>query len=206
MSNLNILAVRNPGIDTSELEDPASILAHYGKIVGDMSLWAQLNSEAAVSPRQSDLLATRVDKLLERQIATATRISAFQDFVFDDARAIREVVNQGGREFKELLPVIQKARRFSEWLSTKPPNVDLLKAYHKEVTAGTWIEKLPVKIARWSLFTGAGVAIDFMGGGGIGTAGGVGLSALDSFFLDKIIKGWKPNQFVEGPLRQFVEY
>lgn len=42
-------------------------------------------------------------------------------------------------------------------------------------------------------------------GGGLGTLGGVALSALDSFVLDRMLKGWKPNQFVEGPLRRFLD-
>jgi hypothetical protein len=41
--------------------------------------------------------------------------------------------------------------------------------------------------------------------GGIGTAVGLGLSVGDAFLLDKIIKGWKPNVFVENELKNFVE-
>jgi hypothetical protein len=37
-----------------------------------------------------------------------------------------------------------------------------------------------------------------------GAAVGVGLSAADTFLLDKLLKGWKPNQFVEGPLKEFI--
>jgi hypothetical protein len=37
-----------------------------------------------------------------------------------------------------------------------------------------------------------------------GAAVGIGLSAGDYFLLDKVIKGWKPNQFVNGPLKDFV--
>jgi hypothetical protein len=71
--------------------------------------------------------------------------------------------------------------------------------------AETLIDKLPHKIIRWSLFTGAGVAIDLLGAGGIGTAGGVLMSAADSFLVDRIAKGWKPVQFVNGPLRRSRE-
>lgn len=202
-SNLNLSEMHAAGISTSGLDDPASVLAQYGTTVADMSLWAQLQSEAALTPRQADVLTARVDKMLAKK--TAARISAFQDFIFDDARAIREAVNTGARDFRELLPVFAKARKFSEWLSNQPPEADLVKAYHKEVTAKTWIENLPGKTARWSLFTGSGIAIDALGGGGIGTAAGIVLSALDSFLLDKITKGWKPHHFVEGPLKRLLD-
>jgi len=54
------------------------------------------------------------------------------------------------------------------------------------------------------LFTGAGIGIDALGAGGIGTSIGVALSAADQFLLDRLIKGWKPNQFIEDELRGFV--
>ena len=38
-----------------------------------------------------------------------------------------------------------------------------------------------------------------------GTAAGTALSLADSFLLDKLIKGWKPSQFIDGPLKDFVQ-
>jgi hypothetical protein len=73
------------------------------------------------------------------------------------------------------------------------------------VTQSTWVDKLPSKTIRWLLFSGAGLGLDAMGAGGVGTALGIGLGAVDSFFLDSILKGWKPNQFVEGSLAPFVK-
>ena len=42
-----------------------------------------------------------------------------------------------------------------------------MKEYYKEVTADSWVDKLPAKTTRWSLFTGVGMAIDVLGGGGM---------------------------------------
>lgn len=67
------------------------------------------------------------------------------------------------------------------------------------------LDKLPAKSVRWSLFTGAGIGLDALGAGGIGTTAGVALSALDSFVIDKILKGWKPHHFVEGDLKGFIK-
>jgi hypothetical protein len=38
-----------------------------------------------------------------------------------------------------------------------------------------------------------------------GTIAATALSAGDTFLLDKLLKGWKPNHFIEGPLRQFLK-
>ena len=72
------------------------------------------------------------------------------------------------------------------------------------MTKKTIIDKLPGKSARWSVFTGAGIITDLVATGGIGTAVGVGLSALDAFYLDKLLAEWKPNQFIEEEVRELL--
>ena len=203
-TNLDLDSLRHLPADLAKLVDPASVLASYGTTIADMTLWAQLNSEIAASEEQEDVLSSRVDSLVQNRTRSVEKLSLFQDFVFDDARAVRESVNTGKWQFKDILPILSLARKFHDWLSSQPPDSKLLKAYHKEVTASTWIDKLPAKTARWVIFTGAGIGLDSLGAGGAGTAAGVVASALDAFFLDKLIKGWKPNQFVE-PLKGFLE-
>jgi hypothetical protein len=107
------------------------------------------------------------------------------------------------KSFDDLLKLLDKAAKFKAWLKNQKPDENLCKNYLREVTASTWIEKLPAKSLRWTLFTGAGLAADSVGAGGIGTAIGVGVSAADAFLLDKIIKGWKPNHFVNEHLTNF---
>jgi hypothetical protein len=63
---------------------------------------------------------------------------------------------------------------------------------------------LPAKSVRWLLFNAAGLALAAVTSPAAGAAVGVGLSAADTFLLDKLLKGWKPNQFVEGPLKEFI--
>ena len=49
----------------------------------------------------------------------------------------------------------------------------------------------------------AGLLLDSLGLGGAATAAGVALSAADQSVLDSLLKGWKPSQFVEVPLKEF---
>lgn len=52
--------------------------------------------------------------------------------------------------------------------------------------------------------SGAGLGIDAVVGGPWGTVTGLALSAADTLLLDRFIKGWRPNQFIEGPLKEFL--
>lgn len=189
----------------SELSDPASILAQYGTTVANMSLWAQISSEVAVYPRQADVISARLEPMLKEYSRQQKEVAAYQEFVLDDSRAIREAINSGARSLDELVVVLERARKFKEWLTDLSEDTNLIKQYHKDVTSDSWIDKLPNKSARWVLFTGAGVGLDAAGSGGVGTATGVALSALDTFFLDQLLRGWKPHKFVEGTLRGFIQ-
>jgi hypothetical protein len=86
-------------------------------------------------------------------------------------------------------------------LHQQPPDTNLLRAYYQETVKESWVEKLPAKSTRWGIFTGIGLGLDALGAGGLGTATATALSAVDAFVLDKLIKGWKPHQFVEKDLK-----
>lgn len=188
----------------AEVSDPSSVLAQYGTTVANMSLWAEISSEVAVYPRQADVIAARLEPMLKEYSKNQAEVAAYQEFVLDDSKAIREAINTGARTFDEFIPVLERAKRFKEWLSDLSEDTSLIKQYHRDVTSDSWIDGLPGKSSRWVLFTGAGLGMDAAGAGGVGTAVGVTLSALDTFFLDRLLKGWKPHQFIEGSLRRFV--
>lgn len=170
-----------------------------------MSLWAQISSEVAVYPRQGDVIAARLEPMLKEYSKHQSEISAYQEFVLGDSRAIREAINSGARTFDEFIPVLERAKRFKEWLSDLSEDTSLIKQYHKDVTSDSWVDRLPGKSSRWALFTAAGIGVDAAGAAGVGTAAGVAISALDTFFMDRLLKGWKPHQYVEGPVRKFID-
>ena len=64
---------------------------------------------------------------------------------------------------------------------------------------------MPTKTTRFLIFEGIGVTLDFMGAGGVGTAIATGLSAFDSFYLDKLMGGWKPNHFIDNNLKPLTK-
>ena len=166
---------------------------------------ADAGAELAVSPVYSRLTSLKLESAILSRQQSAENLSAFQDLVFEDGRSIADAINSGARRLEEVLPVLERAEGFRDWLRTRQPDADLVKEYFRAVTAESWIDKLPNKFMRWSVFTGAGITLDVLGAAGIGTAVGVALGAADTFFLDRILKGWKPNRFVNASLKELVE-
>jgi hypothetical protein len=122
-----------------------------------------------------------------------------------ESRCIREAVNSGERNFDDVLRLVNAGAKFKEWLKKGSQDAELVKEYCREVTRAEWAEKLPPKTARWAIFAAAGTAAGILLSPLAGAAVGIGLSAGDSFLVDKLIKGWEPNQFVNGPLKEFAK-
>lgn len=165
---------------------------------------AESNTELATSVAQSLVLGRRLERVIDARIQSEHQIQYFSDFVLNDGRAIREAVNSGARTMKEVIELLDRASKFKDWLRGKPDDVNLAKEYFREVTASTWVDKLPAKTTRFVLFSGIGLLLDALGAGGIGTAVGLTVGAGDTFLLDRLLRGWKPNQFIESSLSHFI--
>lgn len=180
---------------------PAYLLSFLTNIRGHLFFAAEHSAEIATDPVNSAILGDKVVRLAALRAETDKEVCSFQDFKFDDGRALREAINSGQHNFRELLEHLQSTRKWKKWLRNKPPDLDLVKYYHREVTRSSWVDHLPVKIVRWSLFTGAGLGLSALG---FGPLPRIVLSAVDTFLVDKLLRGWRPNTFVEKNLAEFV--
>ena len=124
--------------------------------------------------------------------------------MFDDAKSLREAVNRNQIDLDGLITVLKNSQKFKKWILGVDPDQDLIKNYYAEVTKKTIVDKLPGKSVRWGIFTSAGLIADALATGGLGTAIGLSLGALDTFYLDKLISGWKPNQYIEDDVKKLL--
>lgn len=162
------------------------------------------DAEMAVAPLYAALVSKRIEDIMLKRGRSAKQLDSFQDLVFDNGRALADVVESKERTFKDLLPILDKAGPFKQWLQSQGPNSELVKEYFRAVTSESWIDKLPAKALRWTVFTGAGLAVDSLGAEGFGTAGGILLGLGDQFLLDRLTKGWRPDQFVNRTLKELL--
>jgi len=85
-------------------------------------------------------------------------------------------------------------------LTESNPDVGLVKSYQDEVTRKSWVETLPGKTIRFVVAAGTGLAASTI----VGPVGGVGVGIANTFLLDRLLKGWRPNRFIQGPYKRFV--
>ena len=173
----------------------AFLLSHILNANVDMNLAANYMSELVTSDETSVIIRSRLQYMLARRDRSLRHIALFQESVLDDARAVREAINSGERTFADFLPILDKAHRFKTWLSERNPDSNLLSEYYKAVSGDLWISRLPAKTLRYIITVAAGLA---------GPASGLIAGGVDEFFIDRLLGGWRPNQFVQGPLRRFT--
>jgi hypothetical protein len=184
---------------------PAFLLSFLCNARADAYLAADYMTEIVTTPVASGIINAKFHELLAKRERSSAQIEMFQNQFLDDARAVREAVNSGERSFEELLVILEKAQKFKQWLGTRNPDTELLREYYKSVTKDTWVDRLPSKSLRFVLTTVAGIGADMLlPTGGVGTGVGIGVGAIDAFLVDRFLKGWRPNQFIEGELRKFT--
>jgi hypothetical protein len=178
----------------------ALLLSQLLDVYSNIHLAAEYESEIASDPRNQVLDRITLGHATAKFHDSQTELERFQETVFPDSRDIRSAINSGGRTIDEFIHLLEQAHRFRSWLKERPSDVPLVADYFRAVTEKTWVEKLPTKIARWALFVGAGEAIS-----PAGLAAGAALSAVDAFYLDKLLKKWTPSQFIEGEYKKFLD-
>jgi hypothetical protein len=113
---------------------------------------------------------------------------------------IREILNSGEQSFEDFVKFLPQANKFKKFLTEANPDIGLVKSYQDEVTRKSWIETLPGKSIRFVVAAGTGLAASTM----VGPIGGLAVGVTNTFLLDRLLKGWKPNRFIQGPYKRFV--
>lgn len=178
--------------------DPAENWGTILRIVQDYAVDLYLSNahsaDIVTAPDISEVASARVDLSLQRSRKMGDQISAFEEMVFDEAHGFADAFNDGMISFAEALKVIDQSRRFRTWAKGLAPDADLIHEYHRAVTKDTILKSLPASIARFVFFNSAGMAAD------TAVAPGTGLitSAMDSFIVERVFGGWRPNIFVRN--------
>lgn len=184
---------------------PAYLLAQITAAESDIVLASQGDTEFAVDPLKSLIVSSRVREIVRKSSAGQEQVDLFQEIIVNGSRSVREAVNSGDRSFRDVIRLVEHSHKFKEWIQQTGSDSVLRDEYCKSVSATDWADNLPPKALRFLLMTGLGALASSVLTPAAGVAIGAGLNAADYFLLDRLLKGWKPNQFVEGSLKPFLK-
>lgn len=178
--------------EDSNLFTWGNVLAHINDYGIELQLSMKLSADIMGSQATAGMAEARIDESLNRAMRSKERIAAFESFAFDEAPYFGEAINDGRLSIEDGLRIIDDSRKFRNWVKGLPPDSDLIREYLSAVSKDTALKSLPVTGLRFSFFQGAELLFDALGAGPIGKA----ISAADTFMLDGLLAGWKPNVFV----------
>ncbi|WP_439067967.1 hypothetical protein [Serratia ureilytica] len=165
--------------------------ASYGLVLA-----AHYGGDFYTSEVESEVIKIKNKQILTRANINRSLQSEFHTILLKGCPDVATVLNAGDRSFEEFLELLSKASKFKKWLKERSPDENLISNYIDDITSSGWISQTPGKILRYLTSTGLGF---------IDPITGIFASAIDTFVLDKFSSGWKPNQFINGNLRDFVD-
>jgi len=148
------------------------------------------------SKTESKIIQLRQNYLLHRFQLDRSEISRFKEVALKGSPDIAEVINQEQRSFEEFLELLSSARKFKRWLKGKSPDESIVAGYLEDVTAVGWLSSIPGKLLRYVVSASVGT---------IDPITSLAFSAGDSFFLERLFSGWKPNHFISEKVKPFID-
>jgi hypothetical protein len=179
-------------------QDPvtmARLLTTILEARADLALASHYSGDFNTSEIASTLIRLRCAQLLQSAKEHADSQQEFVDVVLPDAPSLAECIDSGERSFDEFLQLLSSARRFKNWISSVNVDENLVSAYIKAITSEGQLQGIKGKTVRYALTTGAGFA---------NPVAGVLTSLADTFLVEKLLGGWRPNHFVAKRLDPFV--
>lgn len=193
----NLDATQYPFLETR------SLLLNIGTAIEDVNIAANYNSEISIPELNAKIASAKVNSLIGKTERSENEIEVFQHSEFTSAPALQEVINQKQRSMEEYLYVLREATKFKSWLNDLGDDSKLIKEYTTKVNEKSWMQSIGSKSIRFYIVQGASTILKATGTLG-GILAGLGLSAANTFLAEKLFKGWRPNQFIEGELKPFI--
>lgn len=170
----------------------------------DLQLASRFGAEISTGSLGSRLLQHKCIELVGTTAAHLQGIGDFQRYTLA-GRDVRGAINSGSQDLRSLMELLDRAQKFKGWILSQPFEADLLAEYIAEINRESWVASAPAKAIRFAVTTMLPAVV---GGTQLGveagTAAGLLGGAADTFLVEKILGGWRPNQFVDQELDPFV--
>lgn len=208
-SNIEFEKLRVGSTNGAATESPeskmAQLLVKLAKAREVLS-WSSIYDADLKSDSESEMiLEAQLNPVLARSVHNEQQISTLTSTTLE-GRNISDAVNSGRRTFGEVLDLLAAAAQFKNWISGRANDAILLADYVAEIDRISWIESVPTKSLRWVLLLAGGTTMAVTGEPLIAaTITTAVLTGFDQLLVERLFRGWRPNQFVHRHLSPFVD-
>lgn len=175
--------------------DYSNFLLTLGEARGDNYVAATFNGELETNNMYSGLINLQLTDCLSKRQKSQDDINLFQNHIIYGYPSLGEAYVHHEISSRQLLLLLEEGDQFRTWLSGIANDVSLINKYLEESTKKTLTDNPIIKTIRLTTCILFGLVSN-----GLGIAASVG----DTFFGDKIIKGWTPNLFIDKKLKPVI--
>ncbi|QGW28551.1 hypothetical protein [Phnomibacter ginsenosidimutans] len=179
-----------------------SIILNIGTAIEEIKIAANYASEISTPELNSTIISAKFNSLITKINNSAKNIELFQYSEFPTA-SLSETINKKHKSMREFLDILRKSEKFKDWLTDLGDDNKLIKEYNRKVYEKSWIQSLPSKAGRFYLLQGISTILK-ASGSLTGIAAGVAMSAANTFFVERLFNGWRPNHFIEEEIIPFI--
>jgi hypothetical protein len=182
-----------------ELYDNGHLFAGLADARLDIYLAAEHNAAFIGNSGNQAIVELLLKKTIGKWLKPDDTLRSIYDFISVDTPSVREAINAGSRTPRDFIKTMEASGGFKKWLNVQNPDKDLIQEMLREKAAVGWLEHLPVKAARFGIFSGGGMIADYFAPGA-----SIVLGALDTFLMNRLAERWRPHFFVENQLKGFL--
>lgn len=162
---------------------------------GDNYIAGQFESELVTDKEYSSLIGLQLSDAVQKSLKSDEQINLFNQHILTKYPSVGEAFINKTINGKELVKLLAQGDKFREWLRTVPLDSSLINKYIEEITKETLADKKWVKGTRFAVTQIFGL-IPVVGNA---------VSTIDTFLVDKLLKGWKPNHFIDNELKYLLK-
>lgn len=172
------------------IKDAIDLVLSVAEINMQILMGTQANNADLLVPQGTELLLT--EKLGRKDIAKPLGDAFIKLLDLRNIPDIRPAVADNSISLSKLWDIRESknGEKFRDWLRKVNPEDSrtLERAYVEMLEKDTLAESLPVRLLRFAITTASGIIDPLIG---------TGISMLDSFFVDKWLKGYSPKLFLD---------
>ncbi|MFM0350318.1 hypothetical protein [Paraburkholderia sp. RL17-347-BIC-D] len=197
-SNIDFDAINKRRADMVPPLEPVTVAHLLSNILdarADLAMASYYGGDFVTSAVTSAIIRTRYSEVLRRSQLNVESRQQFIDVILPDSPSLSEAIDAGERSIDDFFRLLDKGGRFRNWLGAVNPDENLVRAYVREITSEPLIQGTAGKTLRYALTTALGF---------VNPVAGLVAGGADSFVIDKLFSGWRPNHFVVKKLVPFV--
>lgn len=180
-----------------------SILLGIGLAFDDINIISNYSTDISTPDLNSRIISAKFNSLIKNAGKIANEINVFNHVAFQNSPSIKSIINSKERSLEEFLALLETADKFKRWLNSVDEDGNLVQEYIAAMRKDSWIKTAESKSIRFYIVQGASTILKATGTLG-GILAGLGMSAFNTFLVEKLFKEWKPNHFIEEEIIPFV--